>query len=323
MTRTVIVDCDPGHDDALALFTAFGSAELRVAAVTTVCGNQTVDLVTRNALAIVEIAGLTGHVVVARGAEAPLTRVHTPAVSIHGVTGLDGPVLPATPGPVDPRPADAVIVDLVMAAGPGEITIVATGPLTNLALALQREPAIAGRVAEVVLMGGAATQGNITPSAEFNIHVDPEAAAAVFAAAWPVTMMGLEVTHLALATPEVRTRIAALGSRVGRFSAELLDFFGERYLVEQGFDHPPVHDLCPVVYLLDPTVFSVTNAPIAVETRGELTVGRTVVDLRRPASPDCRHRVGLGLDPDRFWDLVLSALGALGCADDSSGARGR
>lgn len=317
MTRTVIVDCDPGHDDALALFVAFGTPELRVAAVTTVCGNQSVDLVTRNALTVVEIAGLTGDVVVARGADRPLSRPHTPAAGIHGASGLDGPALPDGLGQVDPRPADQVIVDVVTAAAPGEITLVATGPLTNLALALRRDPGIADRVAEVVIMGGAVGQGNITPSAEFNIHVDPEAAAAVFDAAWPVTMMGLEVTHQALATPDVRARIAGLGSRVGRFSAELLDFFGERYLVEQGFEHPPVHDLCPVVFLVDPAVFSMTDAPIAVETRGELTAGRTVVDLRGPAPLDCRHRVGLGLDRDAFWDLVLAALGRLGAPSDA------
>ena len=318
MPRTVIFDCDPGHDDALALFVAFGSPELDVVAVTTVCGNQTVDLVTRNALAVIEIAGRTDDVVVARGAERPLERDHVPAAGIHGESGLDGPELPATTGEVDPRPADQVIVDVVAAAPPGSVTLVATGPLTNLALALRRDPAIAERVAEVAVMGGAATQGNITPSAEFNIHVDPEAAAAVFAAAWPVTMMGLEVTHQALATPEVRARIAGLGSRVGRFSAELLDFFGERYLVEQGFPHPPVHDLCPVVHLLDPAVFAVTDAPIAVETRGELTVGRTVVDLRGPAPLDCRHRIGLELDHGRFWDVVLAALARVG-ADAGTG----
>jgi purine nucleosidase len=312
MPRTVIIDCDPGHDDAFALFTAFGSPELEVAAVTTVCGNQTVDLVTRNALAVVEVAGRTGTVVVARGAERPLSREHVPAAGIHGASGLDGPALPATPGEIDPRPADQVIVDLVTAAGPGVVTLVATGPLTNLALALQRDPAIADLVAEVVIMGGAATQGNITPSAEFNIHVDPEAAAAVFDAAWPVTMMGLEVTHQALATADVRARVAGLETRVGRFGAELLDFFAERYLVEQQFEHPPVHDLCPVVYLVDPAVFTMTEAPIAVETRGTLTVGRTVVDLRGPAPLDCRHRVGLALDRDRFWDVVMAALARLG-----------
>lgn len=311
MTRTVIIDCDPGHDDALALFTAFGSSALEVAAVTTVCGNQTVDLVTRNALAVIEVAGMSG-ALVARGAERPLRRRHAPAPGIHGPGGLDGPDLPTTVGELDPRPAAQVIVDLVMGAAPGEITLVATGPLTNLALAVQREPRIAQRVSEVVIMGGAAAQGNITPSAEFNIHVDPEAAAAVFDAAWPVTMMGLEVTHQALATPDVRSRIAGLDSRVGRFSVELLDFFGERYRVEQGFDDPPVHDLCPVVYLIDPTVFEVVRAPIAVETTGELTVGRTVVDLRGPAPADCRHRIGLGMDPVRFWDVVLTSLAAFG-----------
>lgn len=311
MPRKVIIDCDPGHDDAIAMLAAYGHPAVQLLAVTTVCGNQTVDLVTRNARAVGALAGMTD-VVFARGAAAPLVRAHRPAADIHGDTGLDGPRLPGPSAvPLDPRPADEVIVDLVMAAAPGEITLVATAPLTNLALALRREPRIADRVAGVSIMGGAIGPGNVTASAEFNILVDPEAAAAVFTAAWPVVMMGLEVTHRALATEPVRRRIRALGSPVAAYIDGLLAFFAARYSEHQGFDAPPVHDLCPVVHLIEPAVFELTRAPVAIETRGDLTLGRTVVDLRRPADPHCRHQVGTGMDADRFWDTVLDALSTL------------
>ena len=198
-----------------------------------------------------------------------------------------------------------------MSSPPGEITLVATAPLTNLALALRREPAIAGRVAEVAIMGGAIGQGNMTASAEFNILVDPEAAKEVFEAPWPITMMGLEVSHQALATPEIRRRIRGLGTDLGQFVDQLLEFFEARYREHQHFEAAPVHDLCPVVYLIDPTIFDLTRAPIAVETRGKLTDGRTVVDLRLPAGPECRHQVGIRLDHGRFWNIVIDSLTAI------------
>jgi purine nucleosidase len=310
MTRRIVMDCDPGHDDAIALLAAYGSPALELVAVTTVCGNRDVDRVTANALALGTAVGMDG-VLFARGAERPLVREHRSAADIHGESGLDGPVLEPGRLPLDPRPAAELIVDLVTAAEPGELTLVATAPLTNLALALRREPGIAGRVREVAIMGGAIGSGNVTPSAEFNILVDPEAAREVFAAPWSVTMMGLEVSHRALATADVRGRLAAMGTRTGVLCGELLDFFGARYLEHQGFPDPPVHDLCPIVHLIDPTVFDTVAAPVDVETAGELTLGRTVVDLRpRPEGP-VRHRVATGIDPERFWDVALAALGRL------------
>ncbi len=311
MARKLILDCDPGHDDAFAMLAAYGHPSLELIAVTTVCGNQTVELVTDNALSVAAVAGMTG-VLFAKGADRPLLRKHRAAPEIHGDSGMDGPPHPVGVRPsVDPRPAAALIVDLVMAAEPGEITLVATAPLTNLAIAVALEPRIADRVAEVAIMGGAINQGNMTPSAEFNIKVDPEAAAMVFNAGWRVTMMGLEVSHQALASPSVRSRIRDLDNEVGVFADQLLDFFGARYLQHQGFAEPPVHDLCPVVYLVDPTVFDLVRAPVQVETGGGLADGRTVVDLRAPAAPDCRHTVSTGMDAARFWDVVLAGLGGI------------
>jgi purine nucleosidase len=309
MPTSIILDCDPGHDDVLAMFVAHGHPEVDLLAVTTVCGNQSVDKVTENALAVGSFAGMRD-VLFARGADRPLARDHRPAADIHGETGMDGPERPSNTLLLDPRPAPQLIVDEIMSRPAGTVTIVATAPLTNLALALSIEPRIAER-ADVSIMGGAIGAGNVTASAEFNILVDPEAARIVFAAQWRVTMMGLEVTHQALASADVRGRIRAIGTPVAGFADELLQFFGERYALVQDFDEPPVHDLCPLVYLIAPEVFTVQDVNIDVEISGELTLGRTVVDTR-PQSVPGRHRVGVDMDVDRFWDIVIDSIAAIG-----------
>jgi purine nucleosidase len=309
--RKIILDCDPGHDDAVALLLAWGSPEIELVGVTTVSGNQTIDKVTRNALAIARIAGITG-VPFAKGAAQPLRRGVVTAGEIHGDSGLDGPVLPEPTLQLDPRPAAQFIVETIMAAEPGEITLVPTGPLTNIALAARLEPAIVERVREVVLMGGGARVGNWSAVAEFNIVVDPDAAAVVFEAGWPVTMVGLDLTHQALATDEVVAAVEAIGTGPARFVGELMDFFASSYREVVGFEHPPVHDPCAVAYVIDPTIVRAVPAPIAVETRGEHTLGMTVVDLRHPAPEGTRTRVALELDHARFWDLVLDAIRRLG-----------
>jgi len=195
-----------------------------------------------------------------------------------------------------------------MASEPGELTLVPTGPLTNIALAARLEPRIVPRVREVVLMGGGVHVGNWNATSEFNIVVDPEAAHIVFNESWPLTMVGLDVTHQALATPEVRARIAAIGTETSRIVGELLDFFGATYLSQQGFTSPPVHDPVAVAYVIDAAVLSVVKAPLDVELSGTLTLGMTVADLRHPAPGDCTTQVSLGIDDARFWDLVIDAL---------------
>jgi purine nucleosidase len=311
MATKIILDCDPGHDDAVAMLLAWGSPEIDLVGVTTVGGNQTIDKVTRNALSVARVAGITG-VPFARGAARPLVRAVEVAGDIHGESGLDGPVLPEPDIELDPRPAAQFIVETIMAAEPGTITLVPTGPLTNIALAARLEPEIVGRVREVVLMGGGAHVGNWSAVAEFNIVVDPDAAAIVFAESWPVTMVGLDVTHQALATDEVVAEIEAIGTGPARFVRELMDFFAASYKDAQGFDHPPVHDPCAVAYVIDPTIMRTVRAPIAVETRGALTEGMTVVDLRGPAPEGTTTQVALGLDAPRFWALVTDALRRLG-----------
>ncbi|WP_405683161.1 nucleoside hydrolase [Streptomyces sp. NBC_00057] len=311
MARKIILDCDPGHDDAIAMLLAYGNPDVDLVAVTTVVGNQTLEKVTRNALSVARIAGITG-VPFAAGCPRPLVRTIETAPEIHGESGLDGPVLPEPTLELDRRHAVDLIIDTVMSHEPGEITIVPTAGLTNIALAVRKEPRIASRVREVVLMGGGYHEGNWSAVAEFNIIIDPEAAHIVFNESWPVTMVGLDLTHQALATPEVRKKIAAVGTKPAAFVGELLDFFGATYLESQGFEHPPVHDPCAVAYVIDPTVMTVRKAPVDIELTGGLTLGMTVTDFRAPAAPDCHTQVAVKLDHERFWDLVVDALTRIG-----------
>lgn len=309
--KKIIMDCDPGHDDAIALLLAHGSPEIELLAVTTVVGNQTLDKVTRNALAVATIAGITG-VPFAAGCPRPLVAEVETAASVHGESGLDGPVLPEPTVKLDPRHGVQLIIDTIMREEPGTVTLVPTAGLTNIAMAVRLEPRIAERVREVVLMGGAYAGGNWSAVAEFNIVIDPEAAHIVFGERWPITMVGLDLTHQALATPDVVERIAAVGTRPAAFVLDLLAFFREAYRRDQGFEHPPVHDPCAVARVIDPAVMTTRFAPVAIELTGANTRGMTVVDRRSPAAPGCTTQVAVQLDRQRFWDLVVDALERIG-----------
>jgi purine nucleosidase len=311
MPTKIILDCDPGHDDAIAMLLAWGNPEIELVGVTTVMGNQTIEKVTRNALSVARVAGITG-VPFARGAHRPLVREVEVADSIHGESGLDGPALPEPRLELDPRHAVDFIIDTVMASEPGEITLVPTGALTNIAMAVRKEPRIASRVKQVVLMGGGVNVGNWSATSEFNIVIDPEAAHIVFNESWPLTMVGLDVTHEALATPEVAAAIAAVDTTPARFVGELLEFFGHTYKDQQGFDHPPVHDPCAVAFVIDPTVMETVRVPLDVELSGTLTLGMTVADFRAPAPDDCTTQVARNLDHTKFWALVVDALERIG-----------
>ncbi|HEY7199228.1 MAG TPA: nucleoside hydrolase [Candidatus Dormibacteraeota bacterium] len=307
MPRKVIIDCDPGHDDAVAILLAAGSPEVELLAITTVAGNQTLDRTTLNARRVCTVAGIRG-VPIAAGCDRPLLRELITAGDIHGESGLDGPEWPEPEVPVAPEHAVDVIVERVMAA-PGEVTLVPVGPLTNIALALRREPRIAAAVREVVLMGGSFTRGNRNPAAEFNILVDPEAASAVFEAGWPLTMVGLDLTHQARATPEVMERIAAVGTPLAGIVTQLLRFYGSRHAPGEG---PPVHDPCAVARVIDERVVACRDAFVAVETRGRWTSGMTVVDFSGRLGEPPNAAVATTLDAPRFWDLVVDALARLG-----------
>ena len=308
--KKIIIDCDPGYDDAVALLLAAGSPSVEVLGITTVAGNQTLEKVTRNALRIATLAGLD--VPVAAGAARPLLRDEVVvAANIHGESGLDGTTLPQATLKPDPRHAAQLIVDTVMNEPPQSVTLVPIGPLTNIALAARLEPRIVERVKEVVLMGGGYHIGNVKPMAEFNIENDPEAAHIVFEEKWPIVMVGLDLTYQALATQTVKDKIAAIHTPASDFVTQVLTRFSENYKKSKGFDEPPVHDACAVAYVIDPGVIETRKAPVHVEYRGEYTSGMTVTDLRRKAPQDCHTAVAMKLDRERFWNLVIEAVGNL------------
>jgi purine nucleosidase len=319
MPQKIILDCDPGHDDAIALILAHGNPTIDLVAVTTVGGNAVLEKTTRNALGILTVAGIIG-VPIAAGCSRPLLRKGEDA-DVHGESGLDGVVLPEPTMSLDPRHGVDLIIDTVMASEPKTITLVPTGPLTNIAMAIRKEPRIIKRVKEVVLMGGGIHVGNWSAVAEFNIKIDPEAAEMVFDAPWDVTMVGLDVTHQALATDEVAERIRVLDTPLSRFVLDLFAFFREAYRDAQGFQFPPVHDPVAVARVIDPTIVGTIRAPIVVETKGEHTLGMTVTELRPAHIPnDCRTQAAVTLDADRFWDIVIDAIDRLGAANSDTPA---
>jgi inosine-uridine nucleoside N-ribohydrolase len=301
--RTILLDCDPGIDDAFAIVFACGDPRVELCGVTTVAGNVGLELTTANALSVLEFIGRDDVPVVA-GSPAPLLRAfYDPGLAddgrqVHGESGLGGARLPAPRGgPRDGHGADFLIEQI--SAAPGEITLVATGPLTNIALAVRRHPRLVSQVADFVIMGGSAGRGNVTPAAEFNIACDPEAAAIVFSAGWRVTMVGLDVTLQARATHDVRDRMRALG---GLGSDLLLPGLGGYVSVAAGAQ--PVHDVCAVALVADPGLFGCQPARVEVETAGRLTSGMTVTDF---AAADPNALVAMSLDVAAFWDRVLAA----------------
>lgn len=307
MQRKILLDCDPGHDDAVAMMLAWGNPSIELLGVTTVGGNQTLDKVTRNALSVATVVGMHD-VPIAAGCRLPLVRPVEIAPDVHGDSGLDGVELPEPAVELDPRHGVDLIIETIMSNEPGTVTLVPTGPLTNIAMAARKEPRIVERVQEVVLMGGGYHVGNWSPVAEFNIKVDPEAAHIVFNEKWPIVMVGLDLTHQALATDEVAERIAAVPGSVSQFTLGLFTFFRKAYQDAQGFDFPPVHDPCTLAYLIDPTIVETVKVPLDVELNGSLTTGMTVADFRAPAPEDCHTKVATRLDVPGFWGLVVDAI---------------
>ncbi|PDQ36500.1 MAG: ribonucleoside hydrolase [Candidatus Lumbricidophila eiseniae] len=313
----IILDCDPGHDDAIAILLAAGNPHIDLLGITTVAGNHTIEKVTRNALSVCAAAGI--RIPVARGAECPLVTPQMVGEYIHGDSGLDGPILLPATYELDPRHAVDFIVETVMTHEPKTVSLVPVGPFTNIALAVRTEPRIVERVKKVVVMGGAYTRGNVTPGAEFNIYVDPEAAEAVFRADWDVTMVGLDLTHQALATDELQERVRAIGGQISDFVLAVWDFVGSTYQKQYGFDVPPVHDACCVAALIDPDLITTALADVHVELHGEWTKGTTVVNFRdipgmnhtngvALRQTDFRTSVALSLDWPKFADLVVDAI---------------
>ncbi|QTL40407.1 nucleoside hydrolase [Xenorhabdus budapestensis] len=311
LPKKIILDCDPGHDDAIAMLLAHGNPDIELLAVTTVVGNQTLDKVTRNALSIARIANIH-NVPFAAGCHRPLVREIKTAPDIHGETGLDGTELPEPVIKLDPRHAVDLIIDIIMEQPPKSVTLVPTAGLTNISLAARKAPHIVERVKEVVLMGGGYHIGNRSAVAEFNILIDPEAAHIVFNEKWPLTMVGLDLTHQAQATPEVIEAIARIKTRPAQFVLDALEFYGESYRIWQGFNYPPVHDPCAVAYVIDPTVMTTQKVPVNIEMTGVLTTGMTVADFRVPPPEDCHTQVAVKLDQNKFWQMVIDAINNIG-----------
>jgi purine nucleosidase len=310
--RKIIIDTDPGQDDAVAILLALASPdELDVLAITTVAGNVPLDLTSRNALMMVELAGRVD-VPVYVGSVRPMVRELVTAEYVHGKSGIDGARLPdPTIGPADGHAVDAII-DLVMASDPGEITICPLGPLTNVGHALVREPRIASRIGEIVLMGGGFFEGgNRTPAAEFNIYVDPHAADIVFRSGAPITMMPLDVTHKVLTLPERIGRFAALGTEAGRCVAGMLDFFDRHDIEKYGTLGGPLHDPCVIAHLLEPEMFSGRHVNVRIETSSELTMGMTVIDWWGVTGLEPNAMVMHEVDPEAFFDLLTERIGRL------------
>jgi len=305
--KKVILDCDPGHDDTLALLLAHANPAIDLLAVTTVAGNQTLEKVTRNARNVMTVAGIR-KTLLAAGADRPLVRELSTGEYIHGVTGLDGYNFSPPTVPVDKRHAADLIIDLLHAND--KITLIPTAPLTNIALALRKDPTIIPKIEEIVLMGGTNSTGNVTPLAEANIWIDAEAADIVFRSGVPVTMIGLNLTHQAKATPEVVDRIRKLDNEVARMAVGLIDFFASTYKKYFHFDAPPIHDACAVARVINPDIVKCEFVNVVVELKGTYTYGATVSDMEGITGRPANTNVATKLDFDKFWDLMIEALGS-------------
>lgn len=304
----IVIDCDPGQDDAIALMLACASPELEVVGVTAVAGNVSVDRTAANARRIVEFAGCPD-VPVFAGCDRPLRRPRLHATRIHGESGLEGLHLPEPKTGVQPRHAVEFIVDT--ARQRDGVTLCTLGPLTNVATALTRAPDLAGRLARIVAMAGARHGGNETPVAEFNVYADPDAAARVFASGVPIVMVGLDVTHKALVTPARLAALRARGGRAGVAAASLCDF-PQRYRPERyGDPGLPLHDPCVIAYVLRPELFGGKSCAVAVETESELTRGQTVVDWWQRTDRPPNAAVVDRLDAEGFFALLVERLARL------------
>ena len=299
----VLLDCDPGHDDAIALLLALASPEVELLGVTTVAGNQTLPKTTANALRVLEHVGRED-VSVAAGADRPLVRELDVAAHVHGETGLDGPDLPPARG----SPLGVHAADFLAERAAGA-TLVAVGPLTNVALLLALHPE--ARPDRIVLMGGAIAEGNVTPAAEFNIWADPEAAARVFDSGVDVTMVGLDVTHNALFTPALADQLRTSG-KAGKLVAELFDFYHGFHERTYGFPGSPIHDALALAHVLDPSLLETRHRNVAVDCESELCRGRTVVDLWQRTGREPNAHVAVDVDADAFLRLLVERIASLG-----------
>ena len=308
--RSIIIDCDPGQDDAIALLLAMSSPdELEILGITAVAGNVPLELTERNARQIRDL-GRRSDIPVFAGCARPMNRDLVTAEYVHGVTGIDGIDIVTPNLPLEDLHAVDFIIESLHAADDESVTLVPIGPLTNIGTVIQKDPAVLTKVREIVIMGGAMREGgNRTPSAEFNIFVDPHAADIVFGCGRPITVMGLDVTHQVLASPQRRDRIRAIDNEAARATVGMLDFFNRHDSIKYGTRGAPLHDPCTIAYLLKPELFTGKHCNISVETQSELTMGHTAVDFwnvtDRPKNATWMHAV----DADGFYELLIERLG--------------
>lgn len=318
MLRKLIIDTDPGHDDAMAILLA--AKYFDVIGVTTVYGNQSIIKTTKNTLKILEFSGLQ-HIQVFQGCSKPLINDVSFSSSVHGENGLHGYDFEEPKMELMQAHAVDFIIEAIMELD--GVTLLPIGPLTNIALALSKEPAIASRIMEISLMGGSTTVGNVTPAAEFNVWADPEAADIVFRSGVPIKMVGLNLTRQAAAVPSIIQRMRALGNKTGRIASQLLEFYSQNLKKLFGVNGGSVHDACAVAWLIDPTLITSEQMHVAIELSGRFTRGMTVCDQRHTersgsritggegvqSSQEPNAEVGISLDVNRFFDLLINTIG--------------
>ena len=308
--RPIIIDCDPGVDDAIALLLALASTDtLNVLGITVVAGNAPLRLTQQNARKICQLAGRLD-VNVYAGCPRPLLKPLVTAEHVHGETGLQGADLPEPTLPLQPQHGVSFLIDALTQADE-KVTLATLGPLTNIAVALIQQPQLAENIEEIVVMGGAITHGNVTPSAEFNIYVDPHAAQVVLGIGAKLTLISLDVTHQVLTTPERLTAIRALATPVSQAAADMLAYYGTEDVDRYGMSGAPLHDPCVIAYLLQPTLFSHRQAYVEVDLASPLTLGRTVVDFWGISGHPVNAKVMQTINADGFYQLLIDRLGTL------------
>jgi purine nucleosidase len=311
MTHPIIIDTDPGQDDAVAILLALASPELEVLGITAVAGNVPLALTEVNARKICELAGRP-ETKVYSGAIRPMLRSLVTAEHVHGRTGLDGPVLPEPKMKLEKQHAVDFIIDTLMERPAGTVTLCVLGPMTNIGLALVREPRIASRIKRIVAMGGGFFEGgNVTPAAEFNIYVDPQSARLVFESGIPITLIPLDCTHQALTTKARVEKFRVMKNKTGPATAQLLDFFERFDEQKYGTDGGPLHDPCVIAWLLQPELFTSRDVNVSVECESELTMGMTVIDWWRVTERKANATVCRGINADGFFELLTKRLATL------------
>jgi len=311
MIKKIIIDTDPGQDDAVAILLALASPELEILGITTVAGNVPLNLTTKNALIITEMAGREDIDVYA-GCDSPLSRPLITAENVHGATGLDGPKLINPTKKVKEDHAVDFIIKTLRDHTPNTVTLCPLGPLTNIATAFEKAPDIVSKVKQVVLMGGAYFEvGNVTPTAEFNIFVDPEAASYVFNLGLDLVIMPLDVTHKALTTPERIDKFSKLNTKCGTFVAEMTAFFERFDKDKYGTEGAPLHDPCVIAYLLNPEIFSGRRINVEIETDSELTLGMTVADWWGVTNKEPNALFIGNLNSEKFFEMLTNRISKL------------